>query len=173
MPLRRGAAQVRVAALSAAQNTVTLNASVNSNTQMWIGSRPNWAAYTVSVPITLADNNGNAGVNVHIEALTNPAPNDSGALYFAGIEAPGAGNQVVIGAEVSGWHPLTTAPGTFNPGTPYTLQVTIAGNAISVSVDGTAYASFTDTTYDMVYGSMDIRTYNSTATYGPVTVTCN
>jgi hypothetical protein len=122
----------------------------------------------------MADANGNGGVNLHIEDLPDPAPNDSGHMYFAGIAAAG---WVVIGAETGGtggsYNELARTPGTFVPGSTYNLQVGVHGTTITVTVNGAQYASFTDTTYKLTFGSIDLRTYNSTMTFGPVTVTCD
>ena len=77
--------------------------AVNTTTQMWIGARPSWGNYTVSVPIrmdtgTTADN---GGINFRMGSVGTA--NDSGQMYYAGIST----NQVLLGVET-----MTTGPST-------------------------------------------------------------
>jgi hypothetical protein len=89
-------------------------------------------------------------------------------MYFAGI----ATNQVLLGLENGNWTEFTGPSATFSVATFYTLQVTVSGSLISVSVNGTAYATnYNDATY--AFGSFGLRTYSSGMTYGAITVTCN
>jgi hypothetical protein len=147
---------------------------------MWIGLRPNWTAYTMSGTVKLDEANyANGGFNVHIQTLPNPAPNDSGLMYWAGILwTGGSQGSVIIGAEAGGstglWNQLAQTPVTFlQPGTDYLLEVAVSGSTVKVSVDHVQYTVFTDSSYDLTFGSVGIRTYNSTMTFGPVTIACN
>jgi hypothetical protein len=163
---------------NAANHTVTLNGIGGSNVQMWIGPRPSWVNYTVSTSISIADANGNAGVNVHIVDVPNPAPNDSGHMYFAGILGTSAlGGGELIGAEVGGsgtlWQKEALTPFTFTPGQTYPVTVTVKGTTVTIEAFGAPPLTYTDTVYNLAAGSIGIRTYNSTATFGPITVTCN
>jgi hypothetical protein len=145
------------------------------NTQVWIGTRPTWTNYTVSVQVRLdsatidAGVIGNGGINFRIvdPGPTNP-PNDSGMMYFAGINA----SQVLLGIENGGaWTPLAVLPATFTLGTFYTLTVNAKGSTLSVALDGTTYVTVVDTTFST--GGIGLRTYGAGASYGAVTVTCN
>ena len=44
---------------------------------------------------------------------------------------------------------------------------------ITVNVNGVEYVTYTDPTFNLTSGSVAIRTYSSTVTFGPITVTCN
>jgi hypothetical protein len=144
------------------------------NTQVWIGARPAWTNYTVSVQVRLdsatidAGLIGNGGINFRIvdPGPTNP-PNDSGKMYFAGINA----SQVLLGIENSGWTPLAVLPATFTLGTFYTLTVSAKGSTLSVALDGTTYVTVVDTTFSS--GGIGLRTFGAGASYGAVTVTCD
>jgi hypothetical protein len=144
------------------------------NTQVWIGARPAWTNYTVSVQVRLDSTTndagliGNGGINFRIvdPGPTNP-PNDSGKMYFAGINA----SQVLLGIENSGWTPLALLPATFTLGTFHTLAVSAKGSTLSVAVDGTTYVTVVDTTFST--GGIGLRTYSAGASYRAVTVTCN
>ena len=154
---------------SASTHTLSLTAG-NLNTQLWIGPRPNWTNYTVSVPIRIdsATSAGNGGLNFRMQSVPNAPANNAGQMYFAGI---GTG-QVVLGIENGDWTEFVGPSATFAVGTYYTLQVTVKGNAISVGVNGTSYATnYTDSTY--TFGSIGLRTYAAGMTYGAITVTCN
>jgi hypothetical protein len=144
------------------------------NTQAWIGARPAWTNYTVSAQVRLdsaivdAGGTGNGGINFRIvdPGPTNP-PNDSGKMYFAGINA----SQVLLGIENTGWTPLAILPASFTLGTFHTLTVSAKGTTLSVAVDGTTYATVVDTTF--ATGGIGLRTYLAAASYGAMTVTCN
>jgi hypothetical protein len=146
----------------------------NPNTQLWIGARPAWTNYTASTQVRLdsttvdAGGTGNGGINFRIvdPGPTNP-PNDSGKMYFAGINA----TQVLLGIENTGWTPLAVLPASFTLGTFHTLTVTAKGSTIGVAVDGTTYATVVDTTF--ATGGIGLRTYLEGASYGATTVTCN
>ena len=147
----------------------------NPNTQVWIGARPAWTNYTVSVQMRLDSTTtsdagylGNGGINFRIvdPGPANP-PNDSGKMYFAGINA----TQVLMGIENTGWTQLANVPATFTLGTFYTLTVSAKGTTLSFAVDGTTYATVTDTTFST--GGFGLRTYLAGVSYGAVTVTCN
>ncbi len=156
----------------ATKHTVTLAAG-NANAQMWLGPRPAWTNYTVSVAVTLNTTNGNGGVNIRIEDVPDPAPNDSGHMYLAAMFATG----VELGAETGGsgtaWTWFGNGAGTFNPTTSYVMQTSIKGQAATVSVNGIQLFTYTDTQFDLTYGSIGLHSYESTVTFGPVTVTCN
>jgi hypothetical protein len=111
---------------------------------------------------------GNGGINFRMES-TPPTPgNDAGKMYYAGIDT----TQVILGEENTGWTAFALQPETFNKGTFYTLAVTAAGNALTVSVDGVPYiTNYMDGTFS--FGGIGLRTYNIGMTYGAVTVTCN
>jgi hypothetical protein len=140
----------------------------NPNTQLWIGPRPSWTNYTVSVPIRLDTPSANAGLNFRIEIASVGLPNDGGQMYFAGLE-PG---DAQLGTEQQGtYNQRATGAGNFQMGTFYTLAVSVSGSTINVSVDGAPYiTNFTDTTF--AYGSFGPRTFNSGATFGAMVVTC-
>jgi hypothetical protein len=151
--------------------SVTIN-SGSPNSQLWIGPRPNWTNYTISTMITPGPSSYgiNAGINIRMEDSPSfPAPSDSGQMYFAGINPTG----VILGAESSGtWTQLLDySTGSIAEGTSYTMVVGVNGHTITVSLDGTTYIHYTDPTF--AFGSFGLRTMNSSATFGPITVTCN
>ena len=151
---------------NSASDTISLGTGT-PNTQLWIGPRPSWANYTISVPVRIDTANGNGGLNFRMESTPTNPPNDSGQMYFAGLTPA----LVQLGIENNGWNQIASQAGTFAQGTFYTLQVTAQGSSISVSVDGTAYiTNHTDTTF--TFGSFGLRTYNSGMTFGAITVTC-
>jgi hypothetical protein len=141
----------------------------NPNTQMWIGARPSWANYTISVPVRMdsgASTNDNGGINFRMQSVGTA--NNDGAMYFAGIGT----NQVLLGVETNGnWSEFVANSGTYNVGTFYTLQVVVSGSTITVSVNGGNTLTYTSTTY--ATGSFGLRAYALGMTYGPVTVTCD
>jgi Galactose binding lectin domain/Stigma-specific protein, Stig1 len=139
--------------------------SGNPNTQMWIGTRPAWTNYTISVPIRLDTAGGNGGLNFRMQSVG--AANDSGQMYYAGINS----TQVVLGMENNGWTQFGGSVATFAQGTFYTLQVVVAGSSLSVSVDGANTVTFTDSTF--AFGSFGLRTFVVGMTFGPITVTCD
>jgi hypothetical protein len=151
-------------------HTLTLNAG-SPNTQMWIGPRPNWKDYSVDVQITLGPS-GNPGLNLRIVDVPNPAPNDSGDMYFAGFQAAA----VVLGKEFGGlngsqWAPIDVPPATFAAGASYAFHTSVTGNTFDVSVDGKSYISgIVDPSY--VFGSIGLRTFSGSATYANLKVTC-
>jgi hypothetical protein len=139
------------------------------NTQLWIGPRPSWTNYTISVPIRLDTGGGNAGINFRMVSTPETPTNDSGQMYFAGI----ATNQVLLGIQNGGnWTEFSGPMATFSVGSFHMLQVTAQGNQLSVSVDGTTYASqVMDGTFS--FGSLGLRTYKCGMTFGTITVTCD
>ena len=144
----------------------------NPNAQVWVGARPSWGNYTISVPIridTTIDSSGqNAGISFRMESTPDPAPDNSGQMYYAGIFS----DCVQLGTLTGSWTLLSSVDGTFNEGTFYTLQVSLSGSTIDVSVDGTVYVSnLVDST--LTFGSFGLRTWEAGATYGAVTVTCD
>lgn len=152
---------------NAASQTLSLGTG-SPNTQLWIGPRPSWTNYTVSVPVRIDTSGGNGGINFRMESTPASPANNAGQMYYAGI----ATNQVLLGIENGNWSELSGPSASFVVGTFYTLQVTVNGSALSVSVDGTAYVTnASDATY--IYGSFGLRTYASGMTYGPIAVTCN
>lgn len=148
-------------------NTLSLQAG-SPNTQLWIGARPSWANYTISVPVRIDTSGGNGGLTFRMESTPASPANNAGQMYFAGI----ATNQVLLGIENGSWTELEGPSATFAEGTFYTLQVIASGSALSLSVNGTAYVtSDTDTTF--TYGSFGLRTYESGMTFGAISVTCD
>ena len=135
------------------------------NTQMWIGTRPSWTNYTISVPIRLDTPGGNGGLNFRMQSVGQG--NDSGQMYYAGIDA----NEVILGMESNGWTQFGASPATFAQGTFYTLQVVLAGSTLSVSVNGGNTIVYTDSTF--AFGSFGLRTFVVGMTYGPISVTCD
>jgi hypothetical protein len=63
--------------------------------------------------------------------------------------------------------------GTFDPMTSYVMQASISGQTGTFRLNGVGLFSYTDSTYDLTYGSIGLHAYKSTLTFGPVTVTCN
>jgi hypothetical protein len=135
------------------------------NTQMWIGTRPSWTNYTISVPIRIDTGGGNGGLTFRMQSVGRA--NDSGQMYYAGIST----NQVILGIENNGWRQFGGSTATFAPGTFYTLQVVVAGSTLSVSVDGANTVTFTDSTF--AFGSLGLRTFVVGMTFGPISVTCD
>jgi hypothetical protein len=150
------------------QHTVSLAAG-SANTQLWLGPRPTWASYTVSasVRIDAASANGNGGFTFRMESSPSSPANNAGQMYYAGI----ATNQVILGLENGNWTEFSGPSATFTMGTFHTLDVTANGTSLSVSVDGTSYITYTDSTY--TFGSFGLRTYALGMTYGAITVTCH
>lgn len=141
-------------------------ASGNPNTQMWIGPRPSWTNYTISVPIRLdTPSGGNGGINFRMQSVATP--NDSGQMYYVGIDT----GEVQLGIENDGWMEFASTPATFALGVFYTLEVTVSGSTISATVDGANMTTYSDSTF--ASGSFGLRTFVVGMTYGPVTVTCN
>jgi 3-keto-disaccharide hydrolase len=141
-------------------------ASGNPNTQMWIGPRPSWTNYTISVPIRLdTPSGGNGGINFRMQSVATP--NDSGQMYYVGIDT----GEVQLGIENNGWMEFASTPATFGLGIFYTLEVAVSGSSISVTVDGANMTTYSDSTF--AFGSFGLRTFVVGMTYGPVTVTCN
>jgi hypothetical protein len=174
-PVVRGTWTLLAGSYTYEPGSVTLNFG-SPNTQMWIGPRPAWRNYSVSVPITLGPNTDglNAGIDFRMESVpnANPIPVNSGEMYFAVLQP----NAVVLGTQSGGdgsvWSDLQSAAGTFTSGTPYTLQVSVSGSTINVSVNGTLYIQ-NDVNAMFTFGSIGLATYNCSATYGKITVTCN
>jgi hypothetical protein len=157
----------------ATAHTVTL-AAVGANGQMWIGPRPAWTNYTVSVPILLDSATGNGGINFRIEnAVADPAPNDSGHMYLAGMWTTGVELGAETGGDASAWAYLTGGSATFTPTTSYVMQASISGQAATLTINGVEFYTYTDNVYDLTYGSIGLKSYESTVTFGPVTVTCD
>jgi hypothetical protein len=142
-------------------------ATGNTNTQAWIGPRPAWGNYTVSVPVRIdVVGTGNGGINFR---MSNPGTaNNSGQMYYAGITT----TFVQLGVQDDGFTQFAKQAASFDALTFHTLVVTANGSALSVAVDGTTYISdYTDTTFSA--GSIGLRTFGSGMSYGAVTVTCN
>jgi hypothetical protein len=156
----------------ATNHTVTLVGNT-ANTQLWIGPRPAWTNYTVSVPVTLTTTGANGGVNIRMENVPNPAPNDSGHMYLAAMWPTGLELGAETGGDASAWTVLTSAAGTFSPATSYVLQASISGQAMKVTINGIQFLTYTDNTFALAHGSVGLHSYKSTLTFGPVTVTCN
>ena len=165
------------------------------NSQVWIGSRPNWANYTVSVSIHLVSGAGGGiaaggGINFRMESASTNASNDGGMTYYIGISTSPSGVQ--LGYETGGatgidWHQATLAntpsgaPTIIN-GTTYQLVVSVSGPtaSLNVTVDGVAYlTNYVDPNAGgsnpapLTYGSFGLRTYLASATYSNLFVSCN
>jgi hypothetical protein len=166
-PVQDGTWTLLAGSYSWSPGRVTIN-SGSPNSQLWMGPRPNWTNYTISTTITPGPA-PNAGINIRMEdSPPFPAPSDSGHMYFAGIQAA----NVVLGTESGGtWAQLAYPTARFAVGTQYPMVVGVNGQTITVSLDGTTYISYTDPTFAL--GSFGLRTFNSSATFGPITVTCN
>jgi Domain of Unknown Function (DUF1080) len=135
------------------------------NTQAWVGARPAWTDYTISVQLRIDTTGGNGGINFR---MTNPAAgNDSGQMYYAALLPTG----VQLGKENNGWTQLDLVTATFATGTFYTMTVTANGSALSVTVNGTTYITSTDSTFTT--GSVGLRSYLSGMSYKELSVTCN
>ena len=150
-------------------STLSLTAG-SANTQFWIGARPSWTNYTLSVQVRIdtSGGNSNGGITFRMESTPAAPANNAGQMYYAGI----ATNQVVLGTENGNWNELSGPSATFAVGTFYTLQLTATGSSLSVSVDGTQYVtSYTDGTF--TFGSIGLRTYASGMTYRSLSITCN
>jgi hypothetical protein len=165
-PIADGTFTSLIGAYTYGSSTKTLSlASGNPNTQLWIGARPSWTNYTVTVPVRIDTTGGNGGLTFRMES-TPPSPsNNAGQMYFAGI----ATNQALVGVENGNWTELVGQSATFDVGMFYMLQVTVNGTSLSLSVSGTTYAA-TDSTY--AFGSFGLRTYSSGMTFGAIRVTC-
>jgi hypothetical protein len=164
-----GAWSLLAGSYSWSPGSVTLNAG-SPNSQLWIGPRPNWTNYTVSTTITSGPANVNVGLNIRMEdSPSYPAPNDSGHMYFVGFNT----TSTILGAESNGmWTSLASPPVTFTAGATHAVVVSVNGSLIKVSLDGTTCLNYTDSTFAV--GSLGLRIFGScTATYGPITVTCN
>jgi hypothetical protein len=143
------------------------------NTQAWIGARPNWANYIISVQVRIdavgPTNTPNGGVNFR---MVNPGPmdppNDSGMMYFAGI-SPG---DISLGMETNGSYTLLQSVKQSFSTTPafHTLTISAIGSVLSVSADGTNYITVTDSTYPS--GGIGFRTYDTAMSYESLSVTC-
>jgi hypothetical protein len=144
----------------------------NPNSQMWIGPHASWSNYTVSVSLRIDSASGNAGINFRMEDELNPAPNDSGHMYYIGILTTGVQVGLETGGAASSFTQLASTTGTFSVGTFYTLVVSMSGSTMNVSVGGTSYVSGLVNATE-TFGGVGLRTYQSGATYGAITVTCN
>jgi hypothetical protein len=157
---------------NAASNTFSLNEG-NPNTQVWIGARPSWTNYTISVPMridtTINGSGQNAGISFRMESTPpDPAPDNSGEMYFVGISS----GEVEFGTLTGSWTQISAMNATFVEGTFYTFEISVNGSTINVSVDGTSYVTnVSDSSF--AFGSFGLRTWESGATYGAITVTCD
>ncbi len=93
----------------AATSTEALSTG-NPNTQMWIGARPSWTNYTISVPVRLDSGAGDGGINFRMQSAGTG--NDSGQMYYAGITSGG----VELGMENNGWTGFASSPATYAQG---------------------------------------------------------
>jgi hypothetical protein len=140
------------------------------NTQLWIGPRSGWTNYTVTVPIRIdTSDNGNTGVTFRMQSTPDPAPDDSGEMYFAGIALGGLQLGTMNDNE---WTDLSYSNMTMNEGTFYVLRVSVSGNTLNVSLDGTTYlTNVVDKTF--TFGGFGLRSFKMGATFGAITVTCD
>ena len=159
------------------------------NSQIWIGSRPNWANYTVAVSIQVVSGGG-AGINFRMESASTNATNDGGMMYYIGISTAPSGVQLGYetgGATGGNWHQATfvdTPSGspTLVNGTTYQFVLSVSGATASVNatVDGVAYlTNYVDPNAGgsnpapLTFGSFGLRTYLASGTYTNLFVTCN
>jgi Domain of Unknown Function (DUF1080) len=152
---------------NSASSTLSLTAG-NPNTQMWIGARDSWTNYTITAQIRIDSTGGNGGITFRMESVPTSPANNAGQMYYAGI----ATNQAILGLENGSWTEFEGPTATFTVGTFYTLVVVANGGSLSMSVDGTSYATnYTDSTFSV--GSIGLRTYASGMTFGAISVVCN
>jgi hypothetical protein len=156
-----------------------LTGSPGNQAQAWIGPRPNWSNYTISVRLTITNTplpDGHAGINFR---MSNPGPtNYSGTMYYAGISP----TLVQLGTENNGTYTLlTSATASISATAPHTLTVTAIGVSLIVAVDGTNYILWDDSTGPdggpaggpaFSTGGFGLRTYEDQAAYKSITVTC-
>jgi len=155
-------------AYSPTTSTLSLT-SGSPNTQLWIGARPAWTSYTISLSVRIDSSGGNGGITFRMESTPASPGNDDGEMYYAGIGT----NAVYFGTETNGtWKSLDGPSASFSVGTFYPLVITAKGSSLSLSAGGTLYVgSFPDSTF--TFGSFGLRTYSSGMTYGAITVTCD
>jgi hypothetical protein len=164
-----------MATYDSAAHELDLTGSTGNQAQAWIGARPNWSNYTISVRLTITLQHapdGNAGINFR---MSNPgSTNYSGTMYYAGISP----TEVQLGTENNGTYTLlNSATLSINAATSHVLTVTALGVSLVVNVDGTNYILWTDSTGPdggpaFSTGGFGLRTYEDTAAYKSITVTC-
>jgi hypothetical protein len=142
------------------------------NIQAWIGTRPQWTNYTVSVQVRIddmANSNGNGGLTFRMVSTPPMPANNGGEMYYAGFST----NNVQLSSFNNGtWLPFGSAiTASFSSGTFHTLVVTVSGTSIKFSVDGTQYFQTNDSTWAL--GSIGFRTYIAGMSYQNLTVTCD
>jgi hypothetical protein len=151
-------------------NTLSVTGG-NPNAQLWIGARDSWTNYTLTAQVridSIDGSGGNGGITFRMESTPSSPANNAGQMYYAGISL----NQAILGIENGNWTEFTGPSATFVTGTFYTLQVVANGSSLSMSVNGTSYATnVADATYSV--GSFGLRAFSSSVTYGAITVTCN
>jgi hypothetical protein len=153
-------------------HTVSLPAgggALANTSALWIGPRPNWTNYTVTVVVRPDTAMIDEGVNLRMEySPPYPAGDNMGQMYYAGILQ----SSVQSGNSSAGtWYqgPVASAA-PFSLGTFYTIVATIRGSTLTVSVNGAQY--ITTPAPSLAYGSIGLRSWQSGATYSSVSVTC-
>ncbi|MFD9627230.1 family 16 glycoside hydrolase [Peribacillus muralis] len=112
--------------------------------------------FTAETDISLADQNGDAGVLFRVNGAVPGVDNVKG--YYAGVSANGTGS-VFLGRMNNNFTELKRAAVAIKPNTSYTLKVTAVGDKIQVHLNGDLVLEQTDSTY--TEGSIGIRSYNS------------
>jgi hypothetical protein len=157
-----------MATYDSAAHELDLTGSTGNQAQAWIGPRPSWTDYKISVRLAITmmpAPDGNAGINFR---MSNPGPtNYSGTMYYAGISP----TEVQLGMENNGTYTLLiSAPLSISAATAHVLTVTAIGVSLVVAVDGTNYILWTDSTFST--GGFGLRTFEDQAAYESITVTC-
>ncbi|MGE7758524.1 family 16 glycoside hydrolase [Peribacillus sp. NPDC097895] len=116
--------------------------------------------FTLETDISLADQNGDAGVLFRVNGAVPGADNVKG--YYAGVSANGTGS-VFLGRMNNNYTELKRAAVIIKPNTSYHLKVTAVGSKIQIYVNGDLVLEQTDSTY--AKGSIGIRSYNSQPSY--------
>jgi hypothetical protein len=166
-----------------------LGGTTNPNTQAWIGPRPQWSNYTVSVDLridTTTGTNPNGGITFRMEDTPNNPINNGGQMYYAGISL---GNVQLVYLNNGNYAQLGPSPvsDSFNAGEFYTLTVSVftpdaGGATISVAVGSKTYITTTDTTISgddggttvgFTSGSIGLRAYEVGMSYQNLVVTCD
>jgi hypothetical protein len=168
--------------------------TTNPNTQAWIGPRPQWSNYTVSVDLridTTTGTNPNGGITFRMEDTPNNPINNGGQMYYAGISL---GNVQLVWLNNGGYAQLGPSPVSvsFKASQFYTLTVSVftpdaGGATMSVAVSSptmakTTYITTTDTTLSgddggttvgFTSGSIGLRAYQVGMSYQNLVVTCD
>ncbi|WP_408011291.1 family 16 glycoside hydrolase [Pseudalkalibacillus sp. A8] len=116
--------------------------------------------FSLETDISLADQNGDAGVLFRVNSAVPGTDNVKG--YYAGVTANGTGS-VFLGRMDNNWNELKRSAVTIEPNTSYHLKVTAVGDKIQVYMNNDLVLEQTDSTY--TEGDIGVRIYNSQPTY--------